>query len=437
MPYYSSDTFTAIYDISDINNICLLKQYCQSGNYVSSRITKDRIYCITQEYVDIYDENYKDDCIPEIENEDGKKTVEAKDISIIPGTDSPVYTVITTCGTDGKGKVFSNAILGRTDTVYATSEKMFLVAGDYDEKNDISITNIYKFGYTNKGTEFEAEGSVPGYINNQFSLDYEKGYLRIATTYDKIISDGRVKEFDGELNALYILDKNLNTAGKLDKLAEDEIIKSARYIGDYAYVVTFRQTDPLFVIDLSDPKKPAVVGELSIPGFSSYLHPITDTLMVGAGSDGDEENVNDDCKVSLFDISDKTNPMEISKLTVASQKGNYVYTDIGYNHKLFVSLPGNEFAIPFSEDNYDENNDQQYVMKSMYIRYGIVDNQLREIARYTLQDNFNDEGGTYIGDTFFVLSNGYSENGGYFAAISSYSLSTNEALDTFVISENE
>nr|MCR4593849.1 beta-propeller domain-containing protein [Clostridiales bacterium] len=435
-PYYAKDTFTAIYDISDINNICLIKQYCQSGQYVSSRITNDNIYCITQYYVDLSDKNYKDNCIPKTSDEKGKKTVEAGNIAIIPDTDSPVYTVISSCGTDGKSQVYSDAILGYTNQTYATSENLFLLSGDYDDKNDISKTNIYKFGFTDQGAKFEAEASVPGYINNQFSLDYENGYLRIATTYDRIISDGKVKELDGESNALFILDKNLKTVGELDNLAENEIIKSARYIGDYAYVVTFRQTDPLFVIDLSDPKKPAVVGELSIPGFSSYLHPISETLMVGAGSDGDEENVNEDCKVSLFDISDKSNPKEISKLTVASKEDAYVFTEIGYNHKVFISLPGNEFAIPFSQDSYYENNDGQYMMESMYIRYGIVDNQLKEIARYNLADESTAQGGTYIGDTFFVLSDGYSENDGYFAKISSFSLTSNKAVDTLVISEN-
>ncbi len=435
--YSSGDTFVNIYDISDINNVCLLKQYIQQGGYDSSRITNGNIYCISQYTVNVYEDDYKQNCIPEITNDESIEKIAAEDIAIIPDTNTPVYTIVSSCSIDGNSNAQSSAILGYTDDLYATSENLFLVAGKYDESSEQTMTNIYKFEYTDKGAEFKAEGSVPGYINNQFSLDYEKGYLRIATTYDEYVSkNGLVKEFDDTANALFILDKDMKITGKIENLADGELIKSARYIGDYAYIVTFRQTDPLFVIDLSNPKEPTVVGELSITGFSSYLHPFMSGYLIGIGFDGDEENINEDCKISLFDISDASNPREISKITVASDENSYVYTDIGYNHKKFVGIADNEFAVPFSEEIYTSHDENfEYKLRSVYIRYKLEDGRIIELARYAADEGDTILAASYIGDYFyiFVQSNEYITNTKTEDYLLSYSLENNEQVDKLII----
>ena len=115
---------------------------------------------------------------------------------------------------------------------------------------------------------------------------------------------------NGRTTSLYVFDSDLKQIGKTENLAQGESVKSVRFDGDIAYFVTFRQTDPLFVIDLADPKNPTVKGELKIPGFSQYLHPIADGFLVGVGQDGTETGVNDDCKVSLFDVTNPYEPKE-------------------------------------------------------------------------------------------------------------------------------
>ncbi|NPA63312.1 MAG: hypothetical protein GXN95_07185 [Methanococci archaeon] len=145
-------------------------------------------------------------------------------------------------------------------------------------------------------------GEVSGHLLNNFAMDEYKGYLRVATT----IGDWRFR--DKMTNNIYILDKNLNVIGKLTGLEKGERIYAVRFLGDKAYIITYKETDPLLVIDLKDPKEPKVLGELKIPGYSTYLHPIGNNLFIGIGKDKDGK-----LKISLFNISDLNNPKEVDK----------------------------------------------------------------------------------------------------------------------------
>ena len=139
---------------------------------------------------------------------------------------------------------------------------------------------------------------------------------------------------------VYVLDKNMKIVGFLDGIAPGEQMKSARFLGNMLYLVTFMQTDPLFTVDLSDPAKPEIKGELKIPGFSEYLHPIGNGLVVGIGYGGTETGTDGTAKISLFDISDPAAPKELD---------NYTTSFPGYfitNHKAFVTIDDNTFAIP-------------------------------------------------------------------------------------------
>ena len=127
---------------------------------------------------------------------------------------------------------------------------------------------------------------------------FHKGNLRVVTT-------------EGETNSVYVLDKELKQIGAIEDLAEDERVYSARFMGEVGYFVTFRETDPLFSVDLSDPEKPKIVGELKIPGFSDYLHFYGEDQLLGIGMNVDEETqITDGVKLSMFDISDKTDVKE-------------------------------------------------------------------------------------------------------------------------------
>ena len=143
------------------------------------------------------------------------------------------------------------------------------------EYKDKTTTNIYKFSLNEGIVTYLNSGEVPGTIINQFSMDEYKGYFRIATTTGNVWDVGE----NASKNNIYILDDTMNMAGKIEGIAPNERIYSVRFMGDRGYMVTFRQIDPFFVIDLEDPYKPEILGELKIPGFSDYLHPYDETIL--------------------------------------------------------------------------------------------------------------------------------------------------------------
>ena len=171
----------------------------------------------------------------------------------------------------------------------------------YLEKHweELEYTGIAKIDLNNFDVK---SGKVSGHLLNNFAMDEYNGYLRVATT----IGDWRFR--DKMTNNIYILDKDLNVVGSLTDLEKGERIYAVRFMGDKAYIVTYKETDPLLVIDLKNPKNPRVLGELKIPGYSTYLHPIGNNLFIGIGKDEDGK-----IKISLFDISDLQNPKEIDR----------------------------------------------------------------------------------------------------------------------------
>lgn len=209
-------------------------------------------------------------------------------------------------------------------------------------------------------------GKVPGTLLNSFSMDEYNGNLRVATT---IGNSWRFRDF--QTNNIYVLDKDMKITGKLTGLEEGERIYSARFMGDTAYLVTFREIDPFFVIDLKDPKNPKVLGELKIPGYSTYLHPIGNNKIIGIGKD--EQNR---LKVSLFDVKDVSSPKEISKYSL-----NEYWSEALYNHHAFLwdsekevlVLPaGNHaFVLEVTENGIkmlkDEVHKDYGVLRAIYI----------------------------------------------------------------------
>jgi inhibitor of cysteine peptidase len=192
-------------------------------------------------------------------------------------------------------------------------------------------------------------GSVPGYPLNQYALDEYNGNLRIAVTVgQRWWGWGWAGFWPGNqdsANDVYVLDGNLQTIGAVRDLGLTERIFAARFIGPRAYLVTFRQIDPFYVLDLSDPRNPQLKGELKIPGFSSYLEPISDSIILGVGQEG--SNV----KLSLFDVSNPATPIEKDKYTLADS-----WTEVNSNHRAFLKddkykvffLPGSQGGYIFS-----------------------------------------------------------------------------------------
>lgn len=220
-------------------------------------------------------------------------------------------------------------------------------------------TVINKIGVNNGQINVVGNGKVPGHIMNQFSLDEDtnSSVLRIATTVNSRRSNSGSFLTD-QTNNIYTLDSSLNIICELEGLAESEQIYSTRFIGDKLYMVTFRQTDPFFVIDLSDPQNIRELGELKIPGFSRYLHPYDENTIIGLGEDATESGRTKGLKISLFDISDFSNPKEIAKW-VSDER--YVDSTALYEHKAFLFSKEKELlVIPASGQVWEGRHSDNY-----------------------------------------------------------------------------
>ncbi len=203
----------------------------------------------------------------------------------------------------------------------------------YLDKNmrKLEKTGIVKINVEN--LSIEAVGEIPGRLLNQFSLDEYKGYLRVATT---------IGRWDKSLNDVYVLDESLSVIGSVKDLGKGERIYAVRFIGDRGYVVTFRETDPFYVIDLSNPAEPKLKGELKIPGYSSYLHRIDEHLILGIGKEG--ANV----KISLFDVSDAEKPKEVDKYILKETWSDILRT----HHAFLIDRENGIFFLPGSRAGY-------------------------------------------------------------------------------------
>ncbi|MBW3003884.1 beta-propeller domain-containing protein [Candidatus Woesearchaeota archaeon] len=204
-------------------------------------------------------------------------------------------------------------------------------------------TVINKVNVNGQTIEPVANGKVPGQILNQFSMDENNDVFRIATTLSPRWSRFE-KTSTQSTNNIYTLNSELEILDELEGLAENERIFSTRFIGDRLYMVTFRQVDPFFVIDLSNPSNIKQLGELKIPGFSRYLHPYDKDTIIGIGRDTTEAGSQQGLKISLFDVSDVSNPKEVAKYVTESK---YASSTVEYEHKAFLfSKDKNLLVIP-------------------------------------------------------------------------------------------
>jgi uncharacterized secreted protein with C-terminal beta-propeller domain len=240
-------------------------------------------------------------------------------------------------------------VAGWASTVYMSQNALYITiqkwtgniaisndSGIVAEQEDSTKTTIYRIAVDGVQMAATAKGEVGGWLLNQFSMDENGQYLRVATT----------TSWMDMKNSVYVLGSDLSIVGALKGIAPGERIYSARFVGDTLYLVTFRQVDPLFVIDLSAPSSPVVLGELEMPGFSSYLQPIDQNHLLGIGRE------NNNVKVSLYDVTDPMKPSEVSKFVVDA---DYSYSDAQSNHKaVLYDADRGILVIPISSNTYGE-----------------------------------------------------------------------------------
>lgn len=272
---------------------------------------------------------------------------------------------------------------------------------DFEKNREQTIIN--KIAIKNGKVTPKASGSVPGRVLNQFSMDEYRENFRIATTAGRATWSDR----EGSTNNVYVLDGELKIIGKLEDLAPGESIYSARFMGDRCYLVTFVKIDPLFVIDLSNPKKPEVLGKLKIPGYSDYLHPYDENHLIGIGKEAVEAKEGDfswyqGVKLSLFDVSDVSKPKEIDKYEIGDRgTESYALRD----HKAFLfSKSKNLLVIPILLAEIDE---EKYPGGTSPNTYGDYVWQGAYVFELTAEDGFELKGRVTHADSEQFIKSGW------------------------------
>lgn len=363
MPMYEA-TKAIIYDIADRSNPVVQKTVTMEGYYVSSRKIDNHVYLITNKYPDFWtlEEHPEADLRPRVsdtqgEEEEDLKGVPYEDIRYFPDSTEDNFMTIATIDLNQPQEDASiTTYVGSGNQIYMSKENLYVAVPNYGYgphwANNES-TEIYKFAVDGTTVEFQANGAIPGHLLNQFSMDEYKGHFRVAATKGQAWD-----EKSPSSNHLFILDGGMNVLSSVEDLARGERIYSVRFMQDKAYVVTFKEVDPLFVFDLSNPAEPKVLGELKIPGFSNYLHPYDENHLIGFGYDTKLEKdqwgtrvMTNGVKISLFDVSDPTNPLEKHTEIIGGQS---THSPLNYDHKaLLFNKDKDIFAFPITK--YDEN----------------------------------------------------------------------------------
>ena len=446
-PYYNNETVKLIaYDITDKADIKKVREIELEGSYLSSRKIGSKLYLVSNKgfnYRRILDDaevndtpSYRDTAVKEefINIDYGK-------IGYFPGSVKPNYMIVAGIDFDlPKEGVNVSTYLGSGESIYASAQNLYVAVTrhniiDRDEDDPIIYdsaapkkvevkvsdreTVIYRFALNNGKLDYTGKGQVPGSILNQFSMDEYEGDFRIATTVYEYKPE--IQSYNNNnnyvyyrqtsyYNNLYILDEELSIAGKIEGIAPNERIYSVRFDGDIGYMVTFRQTDPLFAVDLSDKTNPKILSALKIPGFSSYMHPYGEGLLFGFGKDANENGQVRGLKLSMFDISDKTDVKEKSVLNLGQE---YYHSEAIDNHKaILVDSEKNLIGFPVFKSGSCGYEFYTYKNNS-FVKVGGID-----LSNYYISELR----GLYIGNYIYI----FAEN----MFIKSYNIDNFELIET-------
>lgn len=418
---YKQYTVAETYDVSNPRKPKSVGKITQSGSFYTLRVTGDYVYLFSNFYTQVSAaRNDIDSYIPQVQG----KSIDSSSILLPQYVRGNQYTVISAFSLkDPNKKLDSKAVFGSSGLVYVSGNNIYVCESYYNsDESDVTQTCIRKVAYKDGTLEAVGQTRIDGTLNDSFSIDEYKGSLRLVTTVsptggsspfpivrfgESVFSDTSTKK---DSNSLYVLDEKLNELGKIEGLAEDEQVYSARFMGDTAYFVTFRQVDPLFSVDLSNPKKPEVIGALKIPGFSDYLHPYGDGLLLGIGMEVDETGTTTEgVKLSMFDISDPSDVKEIQKYVLE----DCYSTNVSYNYKAAL-ISTEQNLIGFAA--YGQS--QKYYVFSYDKKKGFECVFEREMNGYS-------EGrGLYSKDTFYLVAGN---------TVESFRMDTFEKIDDIVL----
>ena len=370
-------TALTVYDITEREHPEMTGRITQEGDYRQSRKNGDYVYLLTQ-YSPSLGDSFEDSSVMPLVNE---QKLAISDVYLPDQTSQPDYLVASGINIqDPENVISSKAIVSGAADFYMSSDNLFICNNNWNDGK--SSTEILRFACEDGEITAGAMCELPGFLNDTFSLDEYQGYLRVLLTEDS----------NGESNSLYILDADMQVTGAIRDLADGETIRSARFMGTIAYFVTFRQTDPLFCADLSDPDNPQILSELKLTGFSSYLHPYGDHLLLGVGYEAEEETGSQTgVKLSMFDISEPSQVEELDKYVIKG--ASYLPSD--YDYKAILA-DGEKNLIGFVCDG-------EYLVFSYDEEKGF-----QNLLTYTMSDWEYWDGdascrGVYAGDEFYIV----------------------------------
>lgn len=405
-----------IYNIADRENPKEEHVFTMRGNYLDSRLTDGYLYCFLSDNVgSLGSRGQYERYVPVLEG----KVMDASSIYLPKEARGTAYVVIASIDLRTPTELKdTKAMVSSADRIYVTTSNIYVTDGIYAEEPEgeenegegiySDKTNIVRFSYENGMIQKEAEGSVKGILMDDMAINESNGYLRMAVTVNsyqkKRVRDDIFGYFMGyettnetQDNSLYVLDENLEIVGKIEGLAEEERIYSARFMGDIGYFVTFRQVDPLFSVDLSDPKNPKVLGELKISGFSEYLHFYSDGLLLGIGKEADEETGRTEgMKLSMFDISNPADVTEQDKYSLSE----YDYSEGLYNYKA-VMIDTEKNLFGFYAEGYDDETLEDYLLFTY--ENGAFQQKMKIACDRDANERYVNVRGTYIGDVFYLM----------------------------------
>ena len=400
-----------IYDISNKNDPKEVRRVEVDGYYLSSRMIDNNLYFVSNKNINSYNllrndietinaedykPKYKDTAISQ-----EKQCIDYGRIYCFENTENTNYLMLVGLNIDNNEEANIETFLGAGQYIYASEKNMYIAINnaqyDNEYKTISSSVHILKLALDNGKIKFQAEADVNGQVNNQFSMDENGEYFRIATT------TGNLWNIDENTNNnLYVLNSKLEEIGKVTEFAKEEKIYSVRYVGDKAYVVTFKQKDPLFVIDLSNPSEPKILGKLKIPGYSTYLHPYDENHIIGFGYDTKEDGTRittSSLKMVMFDITDLNNPTELFKVTIGDR---YTSSALTYNHKsLLFSKEKNIIAFPLTSYENRKTNSRAEIYEIDLEKGFILKGEISHLNNDYKQDV---ERIVYVGNTYYTLS---------------------------------
>ena len=332
-------TAVSVVDLSDIKDPKIERSFGVSGYPMSARMIGDVVYVIAQQSV-WWNEEVG---MPQVWTGSDHGDISVDRIHYDPETsDASSFVNVLSIDTSAGASDYESILSGWSSTVYMSESALYLTFPKWNwstvqmlSDEDTGHTTIYKLVVNGMEMSAAARGEVAGYLNDQYSMDERDGFLRVTTT----------NSWASRACNVFVLNESLSVAGSLRSIAPGETVTASRFVGDTLYLVTFRSIDPLFVIDLRDPARPSVMGELTIPGFSSYLHPVDANHILGIGTE------NGSAKFSLFDVGNPFAPIEESRYVVPGNS----WTDASWDPKAVLFDAEKELlVVPIHSNSYDQ-----------------------------------------------------------------------------------